>query len=196
VKRDALGKKYVERCGKMRKDAENSSDHRADLREISGGILAQGFGPGAIAMAVVGLASETDVSAGSDELFETAQVGAELVVADQAESAVFKIAPEAESEFFLERRSERYRFDFPAEAVPGFFGQLRAQAAGVDTGAVKLRQSQQWIEVGFDFGEGFVVQLDAEAVPDHVAYFLADVDDAEIAFPGDVHAEEELRVGS
>src|SRR5882672_3455456 len=189
-------KNYVERCGKMRKDAENSPDHGSDFREISGGILAQGFGPGAIAVAVVGLAREADVSAGSDELFETAQVGAKLVVPDQAQPTVFEITPEPESEFFLERRSERYRFDFPAEAILGFFGQLRAEAAGVNTGAVKLGKTQQWIQVGFDFGEGLVVQLDAEAVPDHVAYFLADVDDAQIAFPGDVHAEKELRVGS
>ena len=173
-----------------------SSDHRADFREISGGILAQGFGPGAIAVAVVGLACEPDVSAGGDKLLETAQIGAKLVVPDQPKPAIFEITPEPEGEFFLERRSERYRLDFPAEAIFGFLSQLRAEAAGVDAGAVKLGKTQQWIEVGFDFGEGFVVQLDAEAVPDHVANFLADVDDAEIAFPGDVHAEKELRVGS
>ena len=50
----------------------------------AGGVLAEGFGPGAVAVAVVGVAQKRDFAAGGEFLFEATEVGAEFVVGGDA----------------------------------------------------------------------------------------------------------------
>ena len=57
-----------------------------------------------------------------------------------------------------------------------------------------MREFKEAKEFGFDFGEGTALEFEAGAVPDDVADFFADVDDAEVVFAADVDAEIEGRV--
>ena len=85
-------------------------------------------------------------------------------------------------------------FDFPAGAFPGALVKVGADGAGIEAGTLDLGQGQEGKEICFDLGEWAVMEIDAEAVPDYVADFFADIDDAEIFGPGDVHADIQLSV--
>jgi hypothetical protein len=146
-------------------------------------------------MAVAALAEKTDVAGFGDFFFDAAKVVGELVVADDAEAAFFEVGAKAEGEFFFDGRGEGDGFDFPIETFGGAFGELRAEAGSVDAGAFELAQAEQAKEGGLDFGETTAAHFDAEPIPDDVTDFLADVEDAEIVFAGDVEAEVEDGVG-
>ena len=153
--------------------------------------MAKGFGPGAVAVAVFGVADEAEFAAGGDFFFDAAEVGVEGGVARDAEAAVFEITTECESEFFLEGGGEVDGLDFPAETFAGALSELDAHAGFVDASAFELGKAEERVEVGFDFGEGFVMELDAEAIVHDAADFFAEVDDAEVAAAGDVNTNEE-----
>ena len=155
------------------------------------GVLAKSHGPEAIAVAVVALADETDVAAEADFLFHGAEIGAEVVVADDAEAFVFEVGAEAEGEFFFDRGGEGDGFDFPAEAMLGALGELDAHAGGVDAGAFELGKFEQRIEFALDFVEGFILEFEAEAIVGDVADLFADIEDAEIVLTRDINAEVE-----
>lgn len=158
---------------------------------MAGGMLAKGFGPGAVAMAVVGIAEEADFAARRELFFEATEIGAEFVVGRDAEVAIFKFMAEGEGELFFDRGRESDRLDFPAEALAGAFGELEAEAGLVDASAFELGKSEQRIELGLDFGEGLVVEFEAETVVGDGADFFAEIDDAEVVVAGDVNANEE-----
>jgi len=94
-------------------------------------------------MAVIGFASETDISAAGDFFTETAQIRTKIVVANDAKLASFEVAPKAEGEFFFNRSGEGDGFDFPAELLSGAFGELHAQARGVYAGTLELGQAEE-----------------------------------------------------
>src|SRR5262245_4415389 len=53
-------------------------DGTAGRGTAAGGVLPEGFGPGTVAVAVVGFADEADVASGGDFLLQAPQVGAEF----------------------------------------------------------------------------------------------------------------------
>jgi hypothetical protein len=113
-------------------------DGAAGDYSVAGCVLAEGFGPSAIAMGVVGFSGETEVAAAGDFFAETAEIGTEFVVANDAKSAIFEVTPDTEGEFFFYLRGEIYRFDFPTELFAGTFGKLHTQASSIDAGAFEL----------------------------------------------------------
>ena len=163
---------------------------------VSCGVLAEGFGPETIAVAVASLAEETDVAGLRDFFFDAAKVVSELIVTDDAEAAFFEIGAEAEGQLFFDGGGKGDGFDFPFEAFGGAFGELRAEAGGINAGAFELAQAEQAKEGGLDFRKAAAAHFDAETVPDDVADFLANIKDAEVMFAGDVKAEEETRPGT
>ena len=84
---------------------------------MSCGVLAESFGPGAIAMAVVNFADETEFAGRADLFFEPAQIGAEFVIIGDAKIAVLEIAAEGEGELFFARLGEIDRLDLPTVLV-------------------------------------------------------------------------------
>src|SRR5215471_14096724 len=79
----------------------SSYQHGAGGDAVAGGVLTKGLGPGAIAVAIVGIADEGKFAGGSEFFFEAAKIGAEFFVGGNAEAAIFEIVTESESEFFL-----------------------------------------------------------------------------------------------
>src|SRR6185369_9274987 len=128
-----------------------------------------------------------------DIFFQRTEVGAEIVIPDDTQTAIFEITSESEGEFFFYGRSEGDRLDLPAESFPGLLGQLHSHAGGVDARAFDLGEFEQAVEFEFDFGKGFVLKFDPAAVPHDIADLFADVDDAEIVFPRDINTDVELR---
>jgi len=120
---------------------------------VAGGVLAEGFGPGAVAMAVIDFADESEFAGGADLFLETAKISAEFVVVRNAEIVVLEIAAKSEGELFFAWLGEIDGFHFPSEALAGLFGELGTHAGFVDAGALELRQAQERVKVGFDFGE-------------------------------------------
>ena len=155
---------------------------------MASGVLAESFGPGAIAVTVVGVADETELTAWGEFLFETAKVGAQFVIIGDTEMGIFELATEGERELFFERLRKIDWLDLPTEALTGLFGELDAHARFVDARALELRKAEQRIESIFDFGEGLLVELDAKPVVNDGAEFFSDIDDAEVVFSGDVEA--------
>ena len=153
-------------------------------------MMREGHGPGAIAMAVSGLSAEADVAARSDFFAQAAQVSAQFIVADQADLSVFQCGAEAEGQLLLDCRREMHGLDFPAELLPGAFGELHANSGAVDAGTLELGKTQQAIELELDLGESLILELDPEAVPHYVADLLDDIDDAEIVYARNVETEE------
>jgi hypothetical protein len=184
-------KEVVTAIENQRSKIENSYQDGAGGGAVAGGVLAKGFGPGAVAVAVVGFADEGEFAAGREFFFEAAEVGAEFIVGGDAEEAVFEIVAEGEGELFFHGVSEIDGLDFPAEAFAGAFGELSAEAGAIDAGAFELRQSEEREELGFDLGKGLVEEFEAEAVVGDGADFFAEVDDAEVVVAGDVDAEVE-----
>jgi hypothetical protein len=160
----------------------------------TGGVLAKGFGPGAVAVAVLGFADETDFAGRCNFLSESAEVRAELFIGGDAEFAVLEFAAKGEGEFFFAGAGEGDRFDLPAEAVAGAFGELHAEARGVDAGAFELGEPEEGVKSLLDFGEGFAEELVAETIKNDAMDPLSDVDDTEVVFAGDIKAEKEFLV--
>jgi hypothetical protein len=171
--------------------SEDSYEDGAGAGAFAGGVLAQGFGPGAVAVAVFDLAQETEFAAGGKFFFQGAEVGAKVVVLRDAQAAILEIAAQCEGEFFLQRIGEIDGLDFPAEVFAGTFGEVGAESGLVNAGAFELRESEDGEEVGFDFGEWLVVEFEAQAVVHDAVDLFAEVDDAEVAVAGDVEAEVE-----
>src|SRR5438552_16125335 len=113
---------------------------------MAGGVVREGHGPGAIAVAVTGFSAEADVAARSDFFAQAAQVSAQFVVADQADLSVFQSGAEAEGQVLLDCRREMHGLDFPAELLPGAFGELHANSGAVDAGTLGLGKTQQAID--------------------------------------------------
>ena len=153
-------------------------------------MLTEGLGPGAVAVAVIGFAEESDFAGRGNFFSAAAEVGAELGVGRDAEAAVLEIAAEGESKFFFRGQGEIDGLDFPAEALAGAFGELLADAGLVDASAFELGQGEERKELGFDLGERLVMEFEAEAIEHDGADFFADVDDAEVVVAGDVNARE------
>src|SRR5262249_8523996 len=123
-----------------------SGDGGAELEFLALGVLAEGQGPEAIAVAGVGGADGTGVAAEANFLFDAAQVGAEFVVADETKEFILHVGAQAEGEFLFCLRGEGDGFDFPTEAVFGAFGEVHADAGGVDAGALELGEFEERIE--------------------------------------------------
>ena len=145
-------------------------------------------------MAVVGFASETDVAAAGDFFLDAAEVGQEFGVVRDAEGSVFEGGAEAVGHFFFEGGGEGDGFDFPAVTLAGAFGELHAQACGIDAGAFELGEFEETVKSELDFGEGFVLKFDSATIPEDIADFFADVEDAQVILPGYIDAEEEWAV--
>jgi len=161
------------------------------LEFVALGVLAEGEGPEAVAVAIVAVTNEADVAAEADFFFDGAEIGPEFVVADEAEALVFHVGAEGEGELLFDWSCEGDGFDFPAEAMSGIFCEMHADTGGVDAGALKLREFEERVEFALDFGEGFVFEFDAEAVVGDIADALTDVDDAEVVLSSDVEAKVE-----
>ncbi len=181
--------------GDARPTVKDLADEGAEVDAVAGGLLAKGFRPETIAVAVAAFAEEADVAGLGDFFLDAAEVVSELVVGDDAEAAFFEVGAQAERKFLFHRRGEGDGFDFPFEAFRGAFGELRAEAGGIDAGAFDLAQAKEAKEGGLDFRETAAAHFDAETVPNDVADFFADVEDAEVVFAGDVEAEVENGVG-
>jgi hypothetical protein len=152
-------------------------------------MLAQGFGPGAVAVAILYVADETQLAGGGDFFFQCTEIGAERVVVGDTEATIFEIAAEGEGEFLFFRRGETDGFDFPAETFAGALGEMLAHAGVVDAGAFELRKREDGEELIFDFGEGLIVEFEADQIGHYRILLLANIDYAEIARPGDVDAK-------
>ena len=120
----------------------------------------------------------------------TVEVVAQTFVAADAKQAILKIATQLIGELFFQLGGEGDAFDFPAPVLVSAFGQLHADPGSVDASALEFGQAQEAVEFVFLFGKGFVGKFDAEAVPDDVADFFADVDDGEVVFAANVEAED------
>ena len=70
------------------------------------------------------------------------------------------------------------------------YSELHAWSAVIDAGPLELRQAQDGIEVGFDFGEGFIMEFDFQAIVEDAVDFLGDVYDGELLRAGDINAGE------
>src|SRR5262249_5520197 len=158
------------------------SNDRPYLSPYPHRLLPQGFGPETVAVAVAALAGETDVAAEGDFFFDAAQVRAQPFVGRNPHPALFEVAAPATRPLFLERCGKGDRLDFATELAFGFVGYLHAEAAGVDAAAPQLGHAQQAVELETDLGESFVGEFDAHAVPDDVADFFAEIQDAEVFF--------------
>jgi hypothetical protein len=62
------------------------------IRAVARGLLAQGFGPEAIAMAVAAFAGKPNVSAVSDFFFHAAQIVAEPLIARDPQELILEIS--------------------------------------------------------------------------------------------------------
>ena len=92
---------------KMREDWDYSSDFRADGADGGAERVAswrRALAQNAVAVAVVGLAGETDVAGDGDFFLDAAQVGAELLVVRDAKFALLEVAAESEGQALLDRR--------------------------------------------------------------------------------------------
>jgi len=95
---------------------QRGEDHSCPCR-----VLAKRLGPGAVAVGIAALTVEPDITPAGSFLAESAQVGPQLVVTNQAQPPVFEIAAQPESQFLFEWGGKVVRFDFPAEQAPGSF---------------------------------------------------------------------------
>src|SRR6266487_723265 len=166
-----------------------STDEGPGFVEGAGGLLAESFGPETVAVAVFGFSVEANVAAARDFFLEGAQIGAQFFVADDTQFTIFEGAAKGESELFFQGSGEGNAFDLPAEALFGALVQLDANAAGVDGGALELRQRQETVKVLFDLTKRAIVEIDAQAIPGHVPDSLADVEHAKVFLSCHVHAQ-------
>jgi hypothetical protein len=167
------------------------AEERADGFAITGGVLAEGEGPGAIAMAIRRFAEEPDVAADGDLLAERTEIGTELVVADEPNGAILDVGAKTEREFLLGSQGKTEGFDLPAKLSFGFLSHLIADAGVIDAAAFDLREPKEAIEFEAHFGIGFVLELEPEPIVGDIAQFFADIDDEEIIFAADIDASEE-----
>jgi hypothetical protein len=91
---------------------------------VAGGLLAEGFGPEAVAVAVVGVTNKADVAGQSRFFFDGVEVRTEFVVDGDTEFAVFELGSEAEGEALFDGAREVNRLDLVAVTLLGFFGGL------------------------------------------------------------------------
>src|SRR5438067_12200961 len=110
----------------------NLCDGAAGFSAATDGVLAEGFGPKTVAVAVATFADKSDVAAAGDFLFDAAKVGAEFEISGDAQFSVLKGCAEAIGHFFLKGGGEGDWFDFPAKAFPGCFGHLHSQPTVID----------------------------------------------------------------
>jgi len=97
----------------------------------------EGQGPEAVGVAAgAAVGGEAEVAGAGGGFFDGAEVGADIFVGGNTESAFFEEAAQAEGEVFFDRRGEGDGFDAAgAEAFEGAFGELAAEAGGVEAGA-------------------------------------------------------------
>ena len=79
--------------------------------------------------------------------------------------------------------------DAARERPGGAFGELHADAGGIDATAVNIGEREEGPENIFDFVERPVLEFNAAAVPHDIADFFAEIDDAEVMFARDIHAD-------
>src|SRR3954469_5601813 len=91
-------------------------DGTAGLAAAAQGVLAEGFGPEAVAVAVSDLTGKTDVAAAGDFLPDGSEVGAEFRVAGDPQLLIFKSGAETISQLFFDRIGDRDFLDFVAKA--------------------------------------------------------------------------------
>src|SRR5688500_6016371 len=75
--------------------------HGAEADFAGGGVMAQGFGPKTVAMAILRFALETNLPCRADLLLDRAQVRAEFRIGIDAQRAVFEGAAQGERQFFF-----------------------------------------------------------------------------------------------
>ncbi len=155
----------------------------------AGGFLAEGLGPEAVAVAVVGSAVQAEVACGGGDLLDGMEVFAELGVNGDAQGEGLKVAAEAEGELLFDGRRYCNGLDFAAELELCVFSELLAVAVFVDAGAPELWEFEQAIEVVLGDVEWGLVEFEAEAVVHDAVDFCSDVDDAEVVVAGGVKAE-------
>src|SRR5437868_2491817 len=106
------------------------------LDAVASRLLAQRLGPKTIAVAVGCFAPETHIPAARVFLSHAAQIGPQLLVIGNPQSALLEIPAQTEREFFFYGRGESHRLDLPAKALLGALGQLRPEAGLIDTRAL------------------------------------------------------------
>ena len=94
-------------------------DDGEEVLACFGGVLAESFGPKAIAVGIVGVAIETDVAGAGDEFLHATQIGVEFGICINAEEAILEGAAEGEGHFFFETGVEGDGFDFGTETLFG-----------------------------------------------------------------------------
>ncbi len=142
-------------------------------------------------MGVLRFADEANVARDRGLLFDAAQIGAEFGVGVNAKAAVFERPPEFKGKLRFDRGREGDGLGFPAEPFLRTFGQLHAQAGGVDAAAFYGWEREDAPEFILDLGEGFVLEFQTVTVPEDIADLLADIDHAEVFLAGDVDADVE-----
>src|SRR5437899_2054417 len=100
-------------------------------------------GPSTIAVTVIGLSAKADVTTGGDFFAQATKISAELVVADESHFAVLESGTQAKGQLFLDRWSKVDGLDFPAEALPGAFGELHTNSSAVNAGTFEVRKSEE-----------------------------------------------------
>ena len=152
-------------------------------------MLAEGFGPETVTMAVVGIAGETDVAGTGDELFDGTEISMQFWICVDADDAVLKCTAEIKGHFFFDDLVEGDRLDLALEAFLGALGQLATHASGVDAAAFDLGQSENREYFGLHRCECFVTKFQAKAVPHDVTNLFPDIDDTKVVFTGDINPD-------
>src|SRR6185503_11070352 len=119
-----------------------------------------------------------NVTGHSDNFLYSAKVGMKLWVGIDADETVSESTAKAPSEVFFDWSTEVDALDFGAKSVFGAFDRLHSHAGGVDTTTFDILEGKDGIEFVLHAAELFLVQFDAEAVPEHIANLLADIDDS------------------
>jgi len=147
-------------------------------------------------MTVGGVAGETDIARGGDLFLDAAEVGAEVVVADDAEFSVFESVAKFVGHIFFDLGREGDGFDPGAVVLFSALSEVHADVRGINATAFHSGPVEEAVKLELDLGEFFIAQLDAETVPDDIADFLAEVQDTEIVFAGDINTEVELALAA
>ena len=131
--------------------------HGADAALVGAeGVLAEGFGPEAVAVAVVAASIEADVPEGIDELFYPPQILGELAVGIDAEAFLLEGSQEAIGQFLFDGCGLKRRWlDLPAELVFPLLGRVsvsRFRAGewknGTECGGINRKERKERREVG------------------------------------------------
>ena len=164
------------------------------IRGGAGGVEGEREGPEAVGMAVGPVVGgEAEVAGGGGGFFDGAEVGAEEFVGGDAEVAGFEGVAEGVGEVFLDVGGEGEGFDAAlAEALLGAFGELAAEAGGIEAGAAEAGEGEALPEEFLLGVEGLVGEDGEVAGEEEAGGFFEEPEDGEVAGAANVHAEVEV----